>query len=245
MSPGRPRQSGRLVELNEASTETELVMATATTPSRKRPPSSSGVVFHDVTWDDYEAQLRIVGERRIRVTYDQGTMEVFMPSFAHDGDGYLLGRMVDMLTEELAISIVGGDTTTHKRQDLGMGAEPDKCYWLRNNARRVRGKRRLNPDVDPPPDLIIEVDVTRTSLDRLKIFAALGVPEVWRFKGRTLQFLHLQADGTYQPRATSRNFPTLRVSSVARFLKQGRTADSTEWIRSFRAFVQEKVVPRT
>jgi Uma2 family endonuclease len=219
-------------------------MATATTPSGKRSPTSSGVVFHGVTWDDYEAQLRIVGERPIRVTYDQGTMEVFMPSYGHNNDAYLLGRMVDLLTEELEIDMDAGDTTTHKRQDLGKGAEPDKCYWLRNNARRVRGKRRLDLKVDPAPDLVIEVDVTRTSLDRLKIFAALGVPEVWRSKGRTLQFLHLQADGTYRPRATSRNFPALRVSSVDRFLKQGRIADRTAWARSFRAFVRERLVSR-
>jgi Uma2 family endonuclease len=152
--------------------------------------------------------------------------------------------MVDMLTEELAISRVGGGTTTHKRQDLDKGAEPDKCYWLGENARCVRGKRQLDLNIDPVPDLIIEVDVTRNSLDRLKIFAALGVPEVWRSDGRSLQFLHLQADGTYQRRATSRNFPTLPVSSVARFLKLGRTADTMEWIRSFRAFVREKVAPR-
>jgi Uma2 family endonuclease len=152
--------------------------------------------------------------------------------------------MVDTLTEELEIPVEGGGTTTHKRQDLDKGAEPDQCYWLGENARRVRGKRQLDLNVDPVPDLIIEVDVTHTSLDRLKIFAALGVPEVWRSDNRTLQFLHLQADGTYRRRTTSRNFPTLRVSSVARFLKQGRTADKTAWIRSFRAFVREQVVPR-
>jgi Uma2 family endonuclease len=216
-------------------------MATATTPSRKRTPTVSGVVFHDMTWDDYEAQLRIVGERPIRVTYDQGTMEVFMPSYGHNNDAYLLGRVVDLLTEELEINMAGGDTTTHKRQDLGKGAEPDMCYWFGDNARRLRGKRRLDLNVDPAPDLVIEVDVTRTSLDRLKIFAALRVPEVWRSDGRSLQFLHLQANGTYRRRTTSRNFPTLAVSSIARLLKQGRTTDSTAWIRSFRAFVREKV----
>jgi Uma2 family endonuclease len=219
-------------------------MATATAGSRRRTTPPSGVIFRDVTWDDYEAMLRIVGERRIRVTYDQGTMEIFMPSFAHDSDAYLLGRMVDALTEELDVDVTGGDTTTHKRQDLEKGAEPDKCYWLRDNARRVRGKRQLDLKTDPVPDLVIEVDVTATSLDRLKIFAALGVPEVWRSAGRTLQFLHLQANGTYRPRATSRNFPSLPVSAIARFLKQGRTANTMDWIRSFRAFVREKVVPR-
>ncbi len=193
-------------------------MATATTRSRQRARVSSGVVIDDVTWDDYEAMLRIVGDRHIRVTYDQGTMELFMPTFVQDSDDRVLHNMVFMLAEEIGIDMVGGGTTTHKRQDLGKGVEPDECYWLRDNAQRVRGKLQLDLNVDPVPDLIIEVDVTRTSLDRLQIFAALGVAEVWRSKGRTLQFLHLQADGTYRSRATSRNFPTLRISSVARFL---------------------------
>jgi Uma2 family endonuclease len=188
--------------------------------------------------------LRIVGDRPIRVTYDQGTMEVFMPSFGHNGDAFLLGRMVDLLTEELGISAMGGDTTTLKRKDLDKGAEPDKCYWLRDNARRVRGKRALDLKGDPVPDLIIEVDVTSSSLDRIKIFAAMGVPEVWRSEGRALEFLHLQANGSYRRRTTSRNFPTLSASSVAQFLKQGRIAEPIDWVRSFRAFVREHVVPR-
>ena len=219
-------------------------MATATAGSRKRTPTSSGFVFHDVSWDDYEAMLRIVGERPIRVIYDQGQMEIFMPIVrarqrclsprSHGGHADRRTRCRRR----------GRRTTTHKRQDLGKGAEPDECYWFGDNARHMRGKRQLDLNRDPAPDLIIEVDVTRTSLDRLKIFAAMGVPEVWRSTGRSLQFLHLQADGTYQPRTTSRSFPTLPVSSVAQFLKE--VADRRHrptWIRSFRAFVREKVVP--
>jgi Uma2 family endonuclease len=151
--------------------------------------------------------------------------------------------MVDTLTEELEIDVEGGDTTTHKRLDLDKGAEPDKCYWFGKRARRLRGKRQLDLSVDPPPDLIVEVDVTRTSLDRLKIFAALGVPEVWRSDGRTISFLHLQADGTYRRMMASRNFPALPVSSVREYLKQGRSAEKTAWIRSFRAFVRKQVIP--
>ena len=219
-------------------------MATAAPRFSKRTPTSSGVVFHGVSWDDYEAMLRIVGERPIRVIYDQGTMEVFMPSFGHESDADMLSRMVYLLTEELEISVVGGGATTHKRLDLQKGAEPDKCFWLRENARRVRGKRSLDLTRDPPPDLVIEVDVTRTSLDRLKIFAALKVPEVWRADGRTVQFLALAPDGTFQRKTMSRNFPALRVSSVARFLKQGRTADTMAWVRAFRQFVRRELLPR-
>jgi Uma2 family endonuclease len=218
-------------------------MATVTASPRKRTPTSSGIVFHGVTWDDYEAMLRIVGDRPIRVTYDRGEMEIFMPSYGHNGDAFLLGRMVDLLAEELMIPYRGGDTTTHKREDLGKGAEPDKCYWFGPKARRMAGKRQLDLSRDPAPDLIIEVDVTRTSLARLKIFAAMRVLEVWRSTSRSLQFLHLQEDGTYQPRPTSRNFPALHASAVAQFLKEGRTADSTAWLPSFRAFIREKIIP--
>lgn len=187
--------------------------------------------------------LRIVGDRPIRITYDQGEMEIFIPSYGHNDDAFLLGRMVDLLAEELVIPYRGGDTTTHKREDLDKGAEPDKCYWFGPKARRMAGKRQLDLSRDPASDLIIEVVVTRTSLARLKIFAAMRVPEVWRSTSRSLQFLHLQEDGTYQPRPTSRNFPALHASAVAQFLEEERTADSTAWLPSFRAFIREKIMP--
>ncbi len=217
-------------------------MSTAAVNFKGRRPTSSGVVLHEVPWNEYEAILRIVGERPIRVTYNQGTMEVFMPSLGHEGDAYLLGRMVDTLTEELAVPVVGGGATTHKRRRLAKGAEPDQCYWLGDNAVRMRGKRKLDLHVDRVPDLVIEVDVTHSSLDRLTIFAALRVPEVWRSTGRNVHSLHLQSDGTYRRRATSRNFPTLPMSAVTQYLKEGQTSDATAWIRSFRAFVRQVVV---
>jgi len=221
-----------------------MATATTTTGDVMGELPSQGVVFHDVTWNDYEAMLRLVGERPIRVTYDQGTMEVFMPSLGHEGDAYLLGRMVDTLTKELEIPVEGGGTTTHKREDLDKGAEPDQCYWLRDNAERIRGKRELNLNVDPAPDLVIEVDVTHGSLDRLKVFSALRVPEVWRYDGRTLQFFHRQTRGTYRARAHSRNFPTLPVDLATRFLERGRASDKTAWIRSFRNWAREHLLPK-
>jgi Uma2 family endonuclease len=203
---------------------------------------SAGVVFHAVTWKDYKAMLRIVGERPIRVTYDQGTMEIFMPSLGHERDAYLLGRMVDTLTEELEIPVEGGGTTTHQRADLERGAEPDQCFWLRDNAKRIRGKRKLDLRVDPAPDLVIEVGVTRGSVHRLNVFAVLAVPEVWRYDGQTLKFLVRQNTGAYRARSHSRNFPSLPVDVATQFLEQGRATDKTTWIRAFRAYVQKHLV---
>ncbi len=122
---------------------------------------------------------------------------------------------------------------------LEQGVEPDKSYHFGANAEKVRGKRDLDLTIDPPPDLVIEVDMTSSSIPRLPIFAALGIPEVWRLEGEDLQFLHLQPDGTYQPQTHSRAFPNLPLNEAARFLEQGQTANRAAWIRSFRAYVRE------
>ncbi|MDR3634727.1 MAG: Uma2 family endonuclease [Isosphaeraceae bacterium] len=206
-------------------------------------PSAPGVVFHDATWDDYETMLRLVGDRPIRVTYDQGTMEVFMPSFGHEDDAHLLGRMIETLTDLLDIPMKAGRTTIHKRRDLDRGTEPDQCYWLYDNARRMVGKRQLDLNTDPAPDIVIEVDLTRSSLERLPLFAAMGVPEVWRLAGETLAFLHLQPDGSYQAHDWSRSFPALTVADAARFLDLGRKEEENAWARSFRTFVHDPIVP--
>src|SRR5262249_44133420 len=181
--------------------------------------------------------LRIVGDRPIRVTYDRGRMEVLSPLWRHGSVPYLLGRLVDVLTEEQGLPVEAGDPVTFKREDLERGAEPDKCYYLGGHAALVRGKDRLEMGVDPPPDLAIEADITHSSLDRLGIYAALGVREVWRFDGQTLQFLHLQADGSYVPRDTSLNFPGLPLAVIAQFLGQAPDTDKTAWVRSFRAYL--------
>jgi Uma2 family endonuclease len=207
-------------------------------------PDSFRLLSHGVSWDDYEAMLRIVGDRPIRVTYDRGDMEIMSPLWIHGSREDLLGLLVRVITEELDIPIAGAGPVTFKRQDQEKGAEPDRCYYLRENAERVRVKKRLDMGVDPPPDLIIEMDVTSSSLDRMGIFAALGIPEVWRYDGEDLQFLHLQADGTYRPGESSRNFPSFPVTEAARFLGEAESMDDTAWIKAFRAYVRDVLVPR-
>ena len=118
------------------------------------------------------------------------------PSSMHERYNCLFRRMIETLTEELAIPIKGAGSTTFKREDLERGLEPDSCFYLANE-RRIRGKRELDLTIDPPPDLAIEIDITSSSLDRQGIYAALGVPEIWRFDGESLRVYQLQPDGTY------------------------------------------------
>jgi Uma2 family endonuclease len=215
------------------------IMATVT-----EAPDRTSVVLEDVTWEEYEAQLRIIGDRHIRVNYDDGRMEIMSPLSRGGNRSYILGRMVDTLTEEFDIPHFPADAVTLKRPDLAKGVEPDKLYFLRANAAKVRRLLDLDLTVDPPPDLIIEVDETFSSVPRLPIFAALKILEVWRIKGGVLQFLYLQSDGSYVARDRSRAFPSLTLQEAARFLEEGLCSDPTPWIRSFRAFVRDILVPR-
>jgi Uma2 family endonuclease len=220
-----------------------LKMATVTAPTTETRLLPS-IVIHDLSWDDYEAMLKIVGNRPIRINYDRGSMEIMSPIQHHGSGSYLLGSMVDILIDELDIPYEPVDPVTYRRPDLGKGVEPDKAYHFRENAERVRGRRKLDLTIDPPPDLVIEVDVTASSIPRLPIFAALGIPEVWRLEGEDLLFLQLQLDGTYQTRDHSLAFPTFPLADAARFLEQGQTSDKKTWIRQFRAYVHEVLVPQ-
>ncbi len=216
----------------------------ATVTKERIEQVENGFDFEGVSWDDYEAMLRIVGNRPIRVTYDQGRMVLMSPLFQHGNPAYLLARMVDELVEALGITYEPSDSVTFRRRDLKKGVEPDKCYFFGENALRIRGKRDIVLPQDPPPDLVVEVDVTASSLERLPIFAALGIPEVWRFSDAGLEFLHLQPDTTYRASDRSRAFPMFPVSEAARFLNEGRDADKIAWVRSFRAYVRDNLVPR-
>jgi Uma2 family endonuclease len=207
--------------------------------------ASPSVVLEGVSWADYEAQLRIIGDRHIRVNYDSGRMEIMSPLRRHGNRGSLLGIMVHELVVELGIPSKSADPVTLKRFDLEKGVEPDKLFHFGANALAVQNRREFNFTMDPPPDLVIEVDVTSDSIPRLPIFARLGIPEIWRIEDdEELQFLHLQPDGTYQPQDRSRAFPALLVAEAARFLEEGQDSNETEWTLAFRAYVRDVLVPQ-
>lgn len=219
-------------------------MATAAPPKSGPIDEGRRVVLHGLNWRVYDAILNAFEDRPIRLTYDRGSLEIMSPSYRHESAGHFLGRMIDAFTEELNIPIKGGKSTTFRRQDLDRGLEPDECYWVAHQA-EVAGKLDIDLTVDPPPDLAIEVDITSSPLDRLGIYAALGVPELWRYDGGQLTVLVLQADGTYAPQPESLAFPLLPMDAVARFLREGQSApDETAWIRSFRAWVRVQILPR-
>ncbi|HZW30288.1 MAG TPA: Uma2 family endonuclease [Isosphaeraceae bacterium] len=202
------------------------------------------VVLRGIGWDGFETILRVIGDQPgVRLSYDRGDLEFMSPSVDHEVFKKRFGRMIETLTMELDIPCEGAGSTTWKKQLEDKGLEADECYYLANSV-RVAGRRKIDLNVDPPPDLAIEVEISRSALDRMAIYAALRVPEVWRFDGETLIVEVLQDDGTYAPQPTSPSLPFLPLDRLVDWLYAADSASQTTWIRQFRAWVLAELAPR-
>jgi Uma2 family endonuclease len=189
--------------------------------------------------------LRAFAERPgFRLTYDRGTLEIISPLFEHEIDADLLGRFVVVLTEELSLPLQAGRSTTFRRRRMRRGLEPDHSWWIAH-APQMRGKRRIDLRVDPPPDLTLEEDVTHRSLDRLSIYARLGVPEVWRLDAQGLTFLALQPNGRYAEQTHSRTFPLFTPVDLMAHVSLRTQHDENEVVRQFRKFVRQRLAVAT
>jgi len=195
------------------------------------------VVLYNISWSTYEAIVAENDNPGTRFTYDRGMLEIISPSYDHEHLKKLIGRMINTVTEELALPIRSEGSTTWKNKIRQQGLEPDECYYVANEA-RVRGRDEIDLAIDPPPDLAIEVEITSDWIDKLPIYAGLGIPEVWRYDGKALYVEQLQADGTYAAQTQSRMFPFLPLAEIPRFLEQRDATDETTWIRSFRQWVR-------
>jgi Uma2 family endonuclease len=191
------------------------------------------VVLDSISWSTYLAILGDAGARRGRIAYDQGVLEIMSPSKVHEKVKRLLGRMVEVFTEAEGIEVESAGSTTFKREDLARGFEPDECYYLQHAA-AVRAKDEIDLTVDPPPDLVIEVDISRSSVNKFPIYEAIGVPEVWRYEGDRLS-IHIMHGGHYVEAERSAVLPALPIDVVARCLNQRATRDESQLIREFRA----------
>jgi Uma2 family endonuclease len=179
-----------------------------------------------------------LGPRHIRVTYDRGEMEVMTLSPKHENRKKLLARLVEALTEEMKIDIASFGSMTCRREELLRGLEPDDCYWIEHEP-LVRGREDIDLDVDPPPDLTLEIEVSRSTMDRMAIYAALRVPEVWRWNGEILRVCILSARGTYRESYRSKAFPFLPLTEFAAFLIRTDLSE-TQLVRSFRVWVRKR-----
>ncbi|HTK78492.1 MAG TPA: Uma2 family endonuclease [Gemmataceae bacterium] len=207
---------------------------------RTRQAPGRIVAIPNTDWKTYTRLVYAFAERPgVRMAYDRGVLEIMSPLLKHDRPTDFLGLLVRVLTEELGLPIMGGGSTTLRRKRKQRGIEPDRCYWIANEP-AVREIVELDLRIHPPPDLAIEVDVASSSLNRMGIYAALGVPELWRLEGSDLAFHRLDLKKKrYKAIARSVNFPQVIPTDLVRFLKMVGRQEQNAIVRQFRAWVRQ------
>jgi Uma2 family endonuclease len=197
------------------------------------------VIMHGVSWQTFQQLLADRGEScGVLLAYDRGTVELRVPSQEHEWVKTILTQVVEAVAFARDLHYRSLGSTTFGREDLGRGFEPDACFYL-DHANAIAPDRPLDLTADPPPDLLIEVDITRSSLDKLPIYAALAVPEVWRYTDGAVE-IHCLTAGVYAVSDSSRVLPGIDRAMVTHFIDEARTAaNQTTWFKSVVAAVPE------
>ena len=180
------------------------------------------VVLYNISWQQFENLVKDLGDKRAaRIAYDQGTLEIMTPLPEHEHYKEVISDIVKDLGDLLDLDYESLGSTTWKRESRQAGVEPDNCFYFQNEA-AIRGKLEFALNQDPPPDLVLEIDLTSKSLNRFPIYARLGVPEIWCYDTGELKIYQLQ-NGEYQEAQTSLVFPNLAVQKIPRLIEQNRS----------------------
>jgi Uma2 family endonuclease len=212
----------------------------ATTVEQITIETRGGVVMNDVSWAAFLGMLpALESQRGLRWTYDRGDLEIVNTSRLHEKFKKMLGRLLEVIAHEFDIPLECGGQMTFLRADLTQGLEPDECDWIQHEP-EVRGRMQLDFTVDPPPDLAIEIDVSRSSVPRHPVYAALGVPELWRFNGQTLTVLHRRESGEYEVAESSLALPSLPVAELVPFILPDEQHSATARVKECIAWLRER-----
>lgn len=191
--------------------------------SQPDPSRSKGsVVLEDVSWDAYDSLLRALGDDHpsLRLTYLEGRLEIMTKSRRHERIKKLIARLLEAWALERDIRFDGYGEATFKNKAVARGLEPDECYVLREVS-----------DLPDVPDIAIEVVEAHGVVDKMAVYAGLGVREVWVWEAKQLN-IHVLRDGRYIASPTSTLLPALDVAELAEYVRQGEH-DQTATVRRY------------
>lgn len=220
--------------VTQTTPETSSVAASEVPVSR----AAQCVILNGISWETYE---RLLAEHQdssgTHFTYDRGRLEIMVLSAKHEKPNRALALVVEVFAEEKNIEIENLGSTTFKREDVDRGFEPDSCFYVQN-AERVREKDEIDLTIDPPPDLVIEIDITSPSLKKFPLFAALGIPEVWRYNGKHVSIWQRTADA-YVETENSTVLPGITREALNHLLGARTQMKRTAWVRHVRQWARQ------
>jgi Uma2 family endonuclease len=200
--------------------------------------AAQSVVLRGVQWETYERLLADHQDGRgPRLNYDRGTLEIMAPSFRHENLTEAVARLFEIAAEAQSIEYIAAGSTTFRRRDLAKGFEPDACFYVRD-LERLRTKDELNLGVDPPPDLVVEIVLTNPVVNKLDLFAALGIREVWCFQSEELRILVLNS-GSYSRSLISSILPGVQGSELTTLILASRQTPRLLWLQNARDWARK------
>jgi Uma2 family endonuclease len=215
-------------------------MVTSISLNRIKISAGQRIYLHDVSWEEFEQILLELGDKRAtRIAYCAGELEIRMPLPEHERIKVLISNLLVVLLEELDLPWESLGSATFKNSNMKTGIEPDDCFYLAN-CQAVIGKKRLDLNIDPPPDLAIEIDLT--SPTQLSAYEALGVPEIWRYQQGKLAIFTLE-EGHYIESSFSSLFPSLPIAAgISAILARSNQILMSESRKEFRLWVRQTLV---
>jgi Uma2 family endonuclease len=205
-----------------------------------RPLAEHRILLHNISWETFERLLADIGDRHESLFhYIDGNLEIMSPLSLHEGSNRFIDDLIRAFSDELEIDLRKLGSLLMRIPELKVGGEPDSCYYIKNEM-AIRAQENIIVGQDPPPDLVIEVDITNPSDRRLPIYARLGVPEVWRYDGYSLEFLSLE-NGEYTPIESSLSFPQLPAAIIVEYVQKRLTLGESKALREFRVWVRANV----
>lgn len=204
-------------------------------------PPDSRLILQNQTWDDYERLTAAVGEASgLRISFADGELEIMTLSTEHESFAEMIGRLVDRISIGKNIDILFFGSATIKKSKRVAGSEPDACFYVQNAA-KIGGKIRVDFGVDPPPDVVAEIDWKHDSFYKFPIYAQLGVPEIWRYDGQKATFYKLENNEKYVEIETSVALPVLTAKVLGDFLNRNGKDAQPQILRDFQKWITEQV----
>jgi Uma2 family endonuclease len=206
-------------------------------------PEDASVTFHDVSWDEYEELLEQVGEAPgLRISYDDGSLCVMTISSEHEKYASFINRLMTVICLRLRIDILAFGSSTMRKRKRKKGNEPDGCFYVQT-ASLIGNRIQLDFETDPPPDIAVEIDVHHDSRSKFPIYAALGVPEIWRYDGQQMTIYHLSRERDeqhYVGADTSLALPMLSAMLLTEVIERMRTEGELSALLAFDEWLQSQ-----